>query len=48
MWGLYLYKVFVDDKFYDKFTATKSMTWEQTRNVESYYAEALDNYEPPC
>jgi hypothetical protein len=46
LFGLYLYRVFVDDVLYDKFTADHPMTWAQTRDVESYYKEALDNYRP--
>ncbi len=47
LFGLYLYKVFVDDAFYDKFTTNEWLTYSQIRDVESYYKEALDNYTSP-
>lgn len=47
LFGLILYRVFVDDKLYDKFTSEKYLTYTEQRDVESYYTEALDNYTPP-
>jgi hypothetical protein len=47
VFGLYIYKVFVNDKYYDQFTSNVYLTWAQMSDVESYYQDALDNYDPP-
>lgn len=47
LFGLFLYKVFVDEEFYDKFTSSIQLTLSERADVEAGYKEALDNYTPP-
>ena len=47
LFGLYLYKVFVNDRYYDKFTSEDWLTMAERRDVANGYKDALDNYHPP-
>ena len=48
LFGLYLYKVFVDEETYDWFFSDPPLTWAQMVDVETYYQEALTGYAPMC
>lgn len=45
LFGMYLYKVFVDEETYDWFFSDTPLTWAQQDDVAEYYKEGLTGYE---